>query len=143
MEEKLLSNDKLHLVISNDIVEISSVINRFTEFCNDNEVTLPNTQRISIVVDEMLNNIINYGYKDEKKHFIEIFINLEDTSVIIKIIDDGQPFNPFQLESPKLDIDLIDREIGGLGVYMTQQIMNEVRYARSDNKNIITLIKNS
>ena len=60
----------------------------------------------------------------------------------MEIVDSGKPFDPFtEAPPPDLDSPVPDRPIGGLGVYLVQQLMDEARYAREDGKNKLTFIK--
>jgi len=67
---------------------------------------------------------------------------LENKVLKIEIIDDGLPFDPTNRPMPDVTLSAEDREIGGLGIYLIQQIMDTVKYSRIDNNNILTLTKN-
>ncbi len=58
------------------------------------------------------------------------------------IEDDGIAFDPLIAPPPDLDSDIEDRPIGGLGVYLVKEMMDEVEYARADGRNRVTLVKN-
>ena len=45
------------------------------------------------------------------------------------------------MEEADITLSAEDREIGGLGIYIVKNIMNEVTYQRLDGKNILTLKK--
>ena len=60
----------------------------------------------------------------------------------ISISDDGVPFNPFTREDPDTTLALEDRDIGGLGILLVKNVMDETIYQRRHNINIVTLIKN-
>jgi sigma-B regulation protein RsbU (phosphoserine phosphatase) len=57
-------------------------------------------------------------------------------------VDDGVPFNPFQSDTPDLGGTLADRQVGGLGIHIVRQLMDDVFYKRGVNRNTVTLIKN-
>ena len=57
------------------------------------------------------------------------------------ITDSGIPFDPTQKEEADISLSVEEREIGGLGIHLVRQIMDEVRYERKDDKNVLTLIK--
>ena len=50
-------------------------------------------------------------------------------------------FNPTQQEDPDVTQSAEDRPIGGLGIFLVRQIMDDIRYERKDDKNILTLTK--
>ena len=66
---------------------------------------------------------------------------MNEDSIILVLTDTGKEFDP--TTAPETDVTLAadDREIGGLGIFLIRQIMNEVRYERIDGKNVLTLEK--
>lgn len=94
-----------------------------------------------MVIDEMLNNIISYAYEDAGKHLIDLNVALSGRELVLSIADDGVPFDPFQTETPNVSKPLETRSIGGLGVHLVRNIMDEVSYERSSGQNVTTLIK--
>jgi len=94
--------------------------------------------------DELLNNVISYGYEEEAEHEIGITMTMIPDRVTIVITDDGRPFNPFNKLAPDTTSSLEDREIGGLGIHLVRNLMSKVAYRREEGtvaKNIITLVK--
>jgi anti-sigma regulatory factor (Ser/Thr protein kinase) len=69
-------------------------------------------------------------------------VSLINDSVVIVITDDGLPFNPFTREDPDTDLSIEERGIGGLGIHLVKNVMDEVYYKRHVDKNVITLVKN-
>ena len=57
------------------------------------------------------------------------------------ITDDGMPFNPLSAEAPDTDLSLEDREIGGLGIHLVRNLIDDVTYNRRIDKNVMTLVK--
>jgi serine/threonine-protein kinase RsbW len=96
---------------------------------------------VKMALDELISNVIFYGYLDSGQHKIQVGFGYESNILTIKIEDDGQPFDPTQLETPDLDSSAEDRKIGGLGIHIVRNMMDEFSYARIDNKNVITLKK--
>lgn len=127
--------------INNKIEEMPKVIEFFEEFAERNDMTTAATQKFNIVLDELLNNIISYGFKDQKEHEIEVKFQLKYLRLIITIEDDGIPFNPFRNESPDIKLAIHERNLGGLGVHIVKNLVDEYAYIRQANKNIINLVK--
>ncbi|MBI4651633.1 ATP-binding protein [Candidatus Desantisbacteria bacterium] len=96
--------------------------------------------QIHLASEEVLINIINYAYPD-KPGDIEISYEIENGQIIIEISDSGLPFDPLKKPDPDITLSLEERDIGGLGIFLTKKIMNEVIYRRENNKNILTMIK--
>ena len=97
-----------------------------------------------MVFDEILSNIISYayGYRDERKHEIKIVVELTAQRLVITIQDDAFPFNPFAREAPvTVGRSIEEREIGGLGIHLVQQVMDDATYKRQQNANVVTFCK--
>jgi len=95
---------------------------------------------ICIAAEEIFVNIADYAYKPDNG-IVNISISANEKAVI-KFEDAGRPYNPLEHPSPKLDVPPEEREIGGLGVYMVRNIMDNVEYSYTGNKNILTITKN-
>ena len=100
-------------------------------------------QKVQVVLEEVLSNIIFYAYDDNEDHEIEITMEIieEHLKLTIVIVDDGLPFNPLKVEKPDTSLALQDREIGGLGIHLVINLMDEVKYERREEQNVITLTK--
>jgi len=94
---------------------------------------------IEIAVEEIFTNIIKYAYENKEGH-AQIAISTTE-KVKIRFKDDGKPYNPMKHCDPDLDTDILDREIGGLGILIIKKIMDSVDYSRKNNKNILTITK--
>ena len=57
-------------------------------------------------------------------------------------IDQGIPYNPLESKDPDITLDIEDREIGGLGIFLVKKTMDELSYEYVDGQNILTMKKN-
>lgn len=96
--------------------------------------------KLKLAVDEIATNIIKHGYLeagiDDGKFYLTIDMN--DEKVGVTLVDDGVPFNPLEFSTPSekdLDIPLEERPIGGLGVMIAKQSVDEFLYKFEDGKN--------
>ena len=96
----------------------------------------------NLALDELFTNIISYGFKDNKEHTIEIKISLKNNKLVFNIEDDGIPFNPTEVDTPDMECTIEECKIGGLGIYLAKNLMDEVCYQRCKEKNVLTLKKN-
>ena len=98
--------------------------------------------QVKLVLEEVIVNIVNYGYEERGGHKIDVQLISEPDTLTIKIADDGRAFDPLsQAPAPDVDANLEDRPIGGLGVYLVQTLMDEAHYRREQDRNHLTLIK--
>ena len=57
------------------------------------------------------------------------------------VADDGIPFNPLSIAPPDTGLSVEDRRIGGLGIHLVRNIMDEVTYNRRTDRNVVILVK--
>jgi len=129
------------VTIKNKNEEIITAIDQFEAFGMENEISMAIIQKTNIAFDELLNNIISYGYDDDTEHSIQVDVELKSERLVITITDDANPFNPFQNDPPDTKLSAKERDIGGLGIHIVKSLMDEFDYRRSADKNIITLVK--
>ena len=98
---------------------------------------------VNLSIDEILTNTISYGYDDEAEHRIDLTLRLEGDTLVVVIVDDGRAFDSSMERDPNLDATLEERALGGLGLFLVQQMMDDVDYRRRDAFNVITLTKST
>ena len=99
---------------------------------------------ITLVCEEILVNIASYAYPNGFAGGVgglTIRWNNDTNSRKITLIfeDSGVPFNPLLKDDPDLSVPFRERSIGGLGIMMVRQRMDDVRYANIDGKNTLTV----
>ena len=127
--------------IENKLSEISGANKKFNAFAEQHDLEKSVRRKINLVLDDLLNNIISYAYPDEEVHHIKLKVEISDSRLILIITDDGVPFNPFGTDDPDITLSLEERPIGGLGIHLVRNIMDEVDYHRHTDKNVVTLVK--
>jgi len=95
---------------------------------------------LCLAIDEIATNIINYGYTLANKNDgeIQIDVTTSDHSLQVTLIDTAIPFDPMKNITPTeddLSKPLDERPIGGLGIMIAKQSVDEFKYEYSDNKN--------
>ena len=100
-------------------------------------------QQMNIAIDEIVSNIGKFAYPDSEGPLtIKVDAKLIVGTVSVQFIDEGIPYNPLVEEDPDITLSAEERSIGGLGIYLVKQMMDDVNYRYEDNKNILTLTKN-
>jgi sigma-B regulation protein RsbU (phosphoserine phosphatase) len=98
--------------------------------------------QIDIAVEEIFVNIADYAYKpDTGKAVVRTEVSEDPVTVTITFIDGGVPYDPTAKEDPDVSLSAEERQIGGLGIFMTKKSMDEISYEYKDGKNILTLKK--
>ena len=99
-------------------------------------------KKFNLVVEEIFVNIVSYAYSDnDTNNTVTISIKDNDDKTIITFIDSGKHFNPLIKDDPDLSLNVDERPIGGLGIYLVKKMMDNVEYEYKDNKNILTIEK--
>ncbi|MBQ1606925.1 MAG: ATP-binding protein [Bacteroidales bacterium] len=99
--------------------------------------------KIRLSIEETVENVVQYAYKDSIG-WMEVETNLDDKALMLTVTlkDAGKPFNPLEMPDPDITLSVEEREIGGLGIYLCKQLMDEVTYRYEDGCNILTMKKN-
>jgi len=93
-----------------------------------------------LAVEEIYVNIVNYAYPKSKGK-VSMHCDINGEGLILKMKDDGLPFNPLQFPEPELSSHLEERKVGGLGIFLMQKLVDRVHYERKENSNSLTLLK--
>ncbi len=102
----------------------------------DAGVPMDQTARLMIAFDELLSNIVNHGGGT-----IDLRISLAGPVLVATIADDGPPFDPLARAAPDTDLGIDERAVGGLGIHLVREMMDEVSYARENGRNLLKLTK--
>lgn len=94
-----------------------------------------------LTLEEVFSNIISYGFDDPANHVIKITVTTAKGSFTVSVEDDGRPFNPLEAKNPDLPQDVEDCKPGGLGIHLIKHFMDEIRYKRHQNRNVLTMKK--
>ena len=98
-------------------------------------------QEIELATEEALVNIFNYAYPDKHNGEVEVRCKLDDNiRFTLQILDNGIPFDIQSISKPDLTENISERKIGGLGILLIRNMVDEVQYRRDGESNILTLI---
>ena len=98
--------------------------------------------QIGVAVEEIFVNIANYAYRPEHGTArVRVEVSGDPVSVTITFVDHGIPYDPLAKEDPDVTLSADQRDIGGLGIFMTKNLMDDVSYEYKDGQNILTLKK--
>ncbi|MCF7793535.1 MAG: ATP-binding protein [Candidatus Cloacimonetes bacterium] len=133
--------EKRKEILKNEKSEITRMSQVMENYCEKNDVPMKPMFEINLVLEEILMNIISYGFEDDKEHEIEIDWWIDDNFLNLIITDDGKKFDPLILPEPDLDKSVDERKIGGLGIHLVKKMMCEINYRRENGKNILKMKK--
>lgn len=131
------------IVLSNDLKELERLgafLKGLSQTMGMDEQTL---FQLNLVCDELATNIILYGYPPDERglHAIRIDIGAIADGWELRMTDRGIPFNPLLRSSPRVDLSVDERGIGGLGIHLVRQVMDDIRYERLNEENVLMMTK--
>ena len=129
--------------VNADVNELQRVLN-FVEGCVQEIDCSPKAlMQINVAVEEIFVNIAHYAYSGKiGEAVIEVEIDDEPKTVTITFIDRGVKFDPLAKPDPAVTLSVKDRQIGGLGIFMTKKFMDELSYEYRDGQNVFAMKKN-
>ena len=130
------------IIIKNEIAELERVAVFVEEVSQLLSLDSETTMNLNLALEEVVSNVILYAYPQKIGENIIIKASSDDNILVFTITDKGDEFDPTKVEDADITLAAEDREIGGLGIFIVKNIMNEVTYQRLDGKNILTLKKN-
>ena len=95
---------------------------------------------VRLIVEELASNAIAYGGGDGVdmgQHELSVDIGRDGDLLTLRFRDQGAPFDPLSAQTPDLEADILDRPIGGLGLYLIRQIAESMHYERIDDCNLL------
>ncbi len=131
----------MQIQLGNHLNELAVVMAALEDFCDGAGVDMGAAQAAQLALDELLSNIIAYAYLDSEEHQITVDLAITGRVLQIKVTDNGIPFNPFEQAEPELESSIEEREIGGLGIHLVRNMMDDYSYARLNECNVVTLGK--
>lgn len=129
------------LIIKNEINEISRLqlfVENIGEECGFSKTL---TFNLNLVLEEAVSNIILYAYPKQMGKEISIMADKNDNILVFTLTDTGKEFDPTEVPDVDISLSAEERSIGGLGIFLIKNIMNEVEYQRVEGRNVFTLKK--
>jgi serine/threonine-protein kinase RsbW len=137
-----MANRKVkHFVIENQVSELSQLAEEIEKLVTEWQLSQALAMNINLVIEEAVTNIIFYAFTNGEKHKIKITVSVINNNLTIIISDNGIPFDPLSHQKPDIISNAEERAVGGLGIFLISQIMDEMHYIRKRNQNILTLNK--
>lgn len=73
---------------------------------------------------------------------VRVVAENEPLSVIITFMDGGIPYNPLNKADPDVTLSADEREIGGLGIFLVKNSIDDITYEYKDGHDILKIKKN-
>lgn len=136
-----IDNESGQLVLANKITALMHIPGFINDLGNQFNVLDEDLFSLQLCLDELLTNIMSYGYPQSKedKIIIDFKINKDHATMSISISDHGIAFNPLEKQDPNINLSTEERPIGGLGIYFIRQFMHGLSYERKNDTNVLSM----
>lgn len=136
-----MSKETASFKLKNALTELDSLFKHVERF--GKSVGLPKKQifQINLALDELFTNIVSYGFTDSNSHWIEFSLSFDNGAVVIRVEDNGIPFDPVAAPTSGSVPPMENCKIGGLGLHIVKKMMDEIVYERKGRKNVIEIKK--
>jgi anti-sigma regulatory factor (Ser/Thr protein kinase) len=131
----------VELRLANDLAGLAQLAERVEGFGTAQNLPASVVNALNVVLDEAVSNAINHGYDAGVRGEIAVRLRRAPDGVLLEVEDDGRPFDPLQVPPPDLTLSLERRPIGGLGIHLIRNLMDEVSYARVGGRNVLKMVK--
>jgi len=133
-----LESDSLYsLTLSNNVLQLP----KLAEWVDSLGLPEALTTNVNLALEEAVSNVMLYAYPENETGQVLVEAEKSADHVSFTITDTGKPFDPTAWAEPDFTLSAEERPLGGLGIHLVRHIMDETRYQRKDNKNILTLMK--
>lgn len=120
---------------------LSNLMRFVTDLLTKNGFPEQRALEIEMAAEEVLVNIIRYAYSEGSPGDVELRGRaVSEDEFMLEFEDGGVPFDPTSIPPPDVNLSLSRREPGGLGFFLVRKMVNEVRYRRERNRNILTFL---
>lgn len=124
------------------VTSVEDVNHFIGEFCSEQGIADAMKFELQLVLEELLVNVCMHGQPiDGSDAQVKVGIDLESDSLTLRFSDNGLPFNPLTQAAPDTDRSLEDMQIGGLGIVLLRQLMDDISYNHRDGYNHLTMQK--
>jgi sigma-B regulation protein RsbU (phosphoserine phosphatase) len=128
--------------LNNDIAEVPQLSAFIDSFAEEAGLDFSLTMSLNLAMEEAVVNVMEYAYPEGTQGKVGISASVEGDDIEFVISDSGAAFDPTAKAEVNIDLEVEDRQIGGLGIHLVRNIMDNIKYERKDGKNVLTLYKN-
>ncbi len=134
-------NKRLSLTLHSSLAEVQRLAEEFGRFADGNCLRPEVRFAVNLALEEIVMNIITHGYKGRNDQIIRVEIALSLDEVTAQIEDSAPAFDPLQAPAPDTTAPLDQRQVGGLGVYLSKKLLDGLEYGYIGGKNRVDLRK--
>lgn len=134
-------SQRFQITLAAELESLSAFRQFISDCCARFQVPEGTVFELKLAVDEACTNIIEHGYKGMDPGSIILSFRIESDRILVQITDFGHVFEPAEAPKPDLEAALEDRPLGGMGLYLIYQTMDNIDYQTSEDGNVLTFTK--
>lgn len=138
---KVMGKITVSIKLRNRLEELGKIKDAVAEAVSSATCTKRKFKEIDLVLEELFSNVVLHGFVDDREHEIILSLYREDNMLIIRMEDDGRPFNILNAEPADTQCPIERRGVGGLGIHFVRHFTDHCEYHREKNKNIVIVKK--
>ena len=129
----------LTVVLSSQRSEIARLAHLVDEFGTAHGLPTNVLFKVNLALDEVVTNVMRHAYSGALEREIHVTLTLSGGSLIVRVEDEGRPFDPLQSPPPDIDASIEHRPVGGLGIHLVRSVMDTVEYRRENDRNVLLM----
>ena len=130
-----------HLLLQNDVRQIPQLADFVETIAQESNLDQALAMTLNLALEEAVTNVIMYAYPKGSQGLVDLEAIVRKDSLVFILSDSGKPFDPTSAPEADISLDVEDRPIGGLGIFLVRQLMDVIQYQRDGDKNVLTLRK--
>ena len=121
LERKCDCTRNIEMTLSNNLQDAENVSQKIQDFCLENEVDSARALQVGICAEELITNVINYGYNRDVLQYIDVNVRIIENEVILRVRDDGITFNPVEYHTEEMSFS---------GIETVKKLAKSLNYSR-------------
>ena len=128
---------RVQITIRNNKEGLIKLTRRVCGFLESEDVSDTSCYKANLVVEEIVTNVLKYGYEEEQKGKICVKIRTTKTKIHIECSDDGRKFDPLSACPPDWVKRSEELMPGGVGIHLVRQMSDSIQYCREQGRNVL------
>lgn len=132
---------KKELHLTNDVSQVVALGEWIERLGEELALNPADVFQLNLALEEAVVNVMNYAYPGQTDMPIVLSVSADEGTdgIVFRLTDNGVPFDPTRAEMPDVTLSAEERNIGGLGIFLVEQLMNRVAYEREGESNVLTM----
>lgn len=129
------------LILQNEVEQLSKLSDFIDSIAEELSIDSSMAMSLNLAIEEAVTNVVMYAYPEGEVGNVVIIANFTEGMLVFTISDNGIPFDPTSKTDADVTLNVEERPIGGLGIFLVKNLMDFVGYERKNGYNILTLKK--